>query len=312
MNSLRSASIFVAAPTLSVAPSAGAQAGSGNSVPVTQRAPAVDPSAARTLAAPGGGQILPVVKTVTHDHSPDSRQQDWLDKFTRAFQGSLTRSMFGKLFKYTTWFRMLLDRLVATGVLALFGSVIVQPSILATLLMKMFEVVLAYLTFASPEFGGAVFFFVASWAVFMGSGLFLSSIWHHGCFAGGTEWIVMRCIGVDGILQNMPLYLKLWPPSIASFRFIFLQVVQRCGLEEYGFTWGGLRAGACTHMIVRDEDMSRIQFLGRWRSHASMSSYVQEAASSLVWIQISPHTKAIMRSTLAVALQLASSMPLLP
>ena len=41
-----------------------------------------------------------------------------------------------------------------------------------------------------------------------------------------------------------------------------------------------MRAGGATELIIRGDDIGRIQFLGRWRSNAILQAYIQEAVSS--------------------------------
>ena len=88
------------------------------------------------------------------------------------------------------------------------------------------------------------------------------------------------------LLHGVPGPLKVWPSSLSVFRATFQAVVRRADLESLRFSPAGLRAGGATHLVGLSMDLSRVQFLGRWKAHASMSIYVQEAMSALVWVQI--------------------------
>ena len=46
-----------------------------------------------------------------------------------------------------------------------------------------------------------------------------------------------------------------------------------------GFTLASIRAGAATQMYIDGIDLSRIQWMGRWRSAKTLEIYIQEVAA---------------------------------
>ena len=89
------------------------------------------------------------------------------------------------------------------------------------------------------------------------------------------------------LIELLPSPVKLWPSSPSVFRATFQTLVKRGGLTGHRFTPAGLRAGGATHLVAMGMDLSRVQFLGRWRAHQTMAIYVQEATAELVLMQIS-------------------------
>ena len=135
-------------------------------------------------------------------------------------------------------------------------------------------------------------------------------------FAGRQQFVVIKDVYVIAWLRwlthGLPPSLILWPSSSNMFRTIFIKIIERCGLQGHKFSPAGFRAGGCIHFVVRGWDLSRVQFLGRWKSHCSMVSYVQEAVASLVWVQLDVRTRLVIRQTLATASSIAKLPPSLP
>ena len=80
---------------------------------------------------------------------------------------------------------------------------------------------------------------------------------------------------------------KLWPSSRGVYNLRFAEVAKRAQVRELGVTPASLRAGGATHELVHGESMENICFHGRWVNLGSLRSYLQEAASHLVWSQLS-------------------------
>jgi len=85
-------------------------------------------------------------------------------------------------------------------------------------------------------------------------------------------------------IEQVPGHCNLWPYNLQKFRELFKILVQNLGLERFNFTLGSLRPGGTTHLFILGAEVPRLQFLGRWRSQATLSSYVQEVMAQMVWI----------------------------
>ena len=60
------------------------------------------------------------------------------------------------------------------------------------------------------------------------------------------------------------------------------------GVESVGYTPAGLRAGGATALFMQGCDISRLRFLGRWRSLNTLDHYIQEATSAQAIARIPP------------------------
>ena len=79
----------------------------------------------------------------------------------------------------------------------------------------------------------------------------------------------------------------LWPSSRLVFSQTFQCVLTRLSLQRLPITPGCLRPGGASHFLIQGYDTGRLQFLGRWRSLTSLQAYLQEAMSSMCWLQLS-------------------------
>ena len=135
-------------------------------------------------------------------------------------------------------------------------------------------------------------------------------------FGGRHQHVVIHdkfCIGwLRWLCRDLPPSMKIWPFSQDVFRTWFRKVLSRGGLQQFRFTPGSLRAGGTTHLVIQGMDLTRVQFLGRWRANSSMSVYVQEAMASLTWVHLSAELKHTISMTVLESRQLVSSPPLIP
>ena len=103
-----------------------------------------------------------------------------------------------------------------------------------------------------------------------------------------VTWLRCLCLDVPG------RYL-LWPGSRQAFVGYWKTCMDRLGLARHRFTVGSLRPGGATALFLKGVEVARIKFKGRWRSEQALSCYIQEAASTMVWNQISAEAKASLK-----------------
>ena len=96
-----------------------------------------------------------------------------------------------------------------------------------------------------------------------------------GLYAYG-HWIL------QGLIDSDPL----WPFSPATFRKVLDGCLRELNCHEIGYTPGSLRPGGTTDRVLGGEEVSRLQWAGRWLAAASMKAYVQEAVSHYAWTSI--------------------------
>jgi hypothetical protein len=115
-------------------------------------------------------------------------------------------------------------------------------------------------------------------------------------FGGRHQYCIIYDLGTIEWLRwyigHQPPRRKLWPFSKDRFLKVFINLLSVLGIDKSGYTVGSLRPGGATHLILEGCEMSRVKFLGRWRSEASMSSYIQEATACLAWSQLPVHVRA--------------------
>ena len=135
-------------------------------------------------------------------------------------------------------------------------------------------------------------------------------------FGGGHQHVFIRdpsCVAwMRWRTKDLHPIVKLWPSTSHMYRAWFSRVLSRCGLGDFRFTPGSLRAGGTTFMVTEGIDLTRIQFLGRWKSNNSLNVYVQEAMTSLTWIRLSESLKAQIRLTVMESTQISYLPPVAP
>jgi hypothetical protein len=90
---------------------------------------------------------------------------------------------------------------------------------------------------------------------------------------------------VQLILGSMPMWRKLWCGSVSSFK-TRLELVQQEVLQCCVFQPSSLRPGGATFLFRKfNEDLTRVQWRGRWKSYKMLETYVQELGASEIWIR---------------------------
>jgi hypothetical protein len=85
------------------------------------------------------------------------------------------------------------------------------------------------------------------------------------------------------LLHKLPAPTKLWPSDLPRFRLVFQWVVDSLGLSGLGLLPSSLRAGGATGLFIAGVAVDRIQFMGRWKCPQTLSAYIQEAMTALIW-----------------------------
>ena len=85
-----------------------------------------------------------------------------------------------------------------------------------------------------------------------------------------------------GMTDDEPL----WPHTAWRFRCCLAQASEFFGLSRMRLTAGSLRAGGATHLLEQGSPVSSIRFAGGWASEKSLASYLQEAESASVLLQV--------------------------
>ena len=106
-----------------------------------------------------------------------------------------------------------------------------------------------------------------------------------------VAWLSWYCAG-------LPAFVRLFAISRLRFKNLFRELLGQVGLSSAKFTLASLRAGGATHMFMMGCDISRLKFLGGWRSINSLEHYVQEAATATILARIPPHVQKQIKSAL--------------
>lgn len=97
---------------------------------------------------------------------------------------------------------------------------------------------------------------------------------------------VCTCVWVKWLIQGRSSDEPLWPWGESVARSLFRTLCRSRGLTSSGLTLASLRAGGATHAYQVCQDVSRIQFMGRWASLRTVKIYIQEAMSTYVLSRI--------------------------
>ena len=76
---------------------------------------------------------------------------------------------------------------------------------------------------------------------------------------------------------------KLWPGNKANYLAVFRTGLKLAGAQAMGLTLGSLRPGGTTHYYLHGLEVSRIKLAGRWANEQSLTHYIQEAMSFMIW-----------------------------
>ena len=76
---------------------------------------------------------------------------------------------------------------------------------------------------------------------------------------------------------------KLWPATKEKFLSVFRTGLRLCHASSMNLTLGSLRPGGTTHLYINGTEVHRIKLAGRWANEQSLTHYIQEAMSYMVW-----------------------------
>ena len=92
------------------------------------------------------------------------------------------------------------------------------------------------------------------------------------------------------LTAGMASHARLQPGGTATFRRLFKTCIQALGLEGLGLTPASLRAGGATWRFASGMDLGHLKWWGRWGSLGTLEHYVQEAAATMVVMELSDVT----------------------
>ncbi|CAE7563489.1 unnamed protein product [Symbiodinium natans] len=100
-------------------------------------------------------------------------------------------------------------------------------------------------------------------------------------FPGVATWITL-------VVGTTPMWRRIWNGSWASFKLRF-GALQTEVLGAVTFLPSSLRPGGATFLFrYWDEDLTRLQWRGRWKSFRMLETYVQELGATEVLVRFSP------------------------
>ena len=111
------------------------------------------------------------------------------------------------------------------------------------------------------------------------------------------------------LIQGLPADANIWPSSTATFGQLFRWVLGVAGLSHLPVTPGCLRPGGTTFYYLEGRDIARLQFMGRWASASSLSSYVQESMAHMVWISLEPAARSRIAEAVSASIHIWRSPP---
>ena len=130
---------------------------------------------------------------------------------------------------------------------------------------------------------------------------------------GRTQFRMVSDVGASAWLRwfvaDMPSWARLWPYSTQQFRKIWDWALEALGLGDFGFTPACLRAGGATAAFRAGLPVSSLKFRGGWASEKSLSCYVQEAMTSLIWNSLDDTSTLRLEKSVADDQQLLLSAP---
>ena len=89
---------------------------------------------------------------------------------------------------------------------------------------------------------------------------------------------------------------KIFPGNASELRRILKEAVTFFGMEGLGLTLAGLRTGGATFYFRRDQNLGKLQFMGRWRQQVTLHHYLQEGMSAHLLASLSIETENLLRA----------------
>ena len=131
--------------------------------------------------------------------------------------------------------------------------------------------------------------------------------------AGRTQMATVHDLGtvrwMSWLINNWPQDVPLWPYGRAKFYRLFRQVLTDLRFQDLTLTLASGRSGGTTWYYRRGFSIEQLSFMGRWTAVSSLKSYVQEAASYMVWNKIPPAIQLFVRSRLKTYARLLTTPP---
>ena len=87
------------------------------------------------------------------------------------------------------------------------------------------------------------------------------------------DWLKWWCRDLDSKCRVFPISRAQWSSLLKAC----------CGwldVDNIGYTLSSFRSGGATHVFRTEQNLGRLQYRGRWKSAATLESYLQEAMSA--------------------------------
>ena len=134
--------------------------------------------------------------------------------------------------------------------------------------------------------------------------------------AGKTQFAMVHDVSTilwcEYAFQNLKADELVWPFGRQAFVVVFKELLATVGAGHIPYTLGSLRPGGATDLFLSLCPVDRIKFLGGWNSLSSLSSYLQEAASTFAWNQLAPSAQKLHAERCAFYSVLLNSPPSTP
>ena len=92
-----------------------------------------------------------------------------------------------------------------------------------------------------------------------------------------------------------------WPGSKERLPNVFRTGLKLCGASSLQVKLGSLRPGGTTHLFINGTEVHGIKLAGRWANEQSLTHYIQEAMSYMVWGSLSVVQESDMRQIAEVS-----------
>ena len=104
-----------------------------------------------------------------------------------------------------------------------------------------------------------------------------------------VSWVRWFC-------QGLSKEERVFPGDGAELRRILKEALEFYGLDSLGLTLASLRTGGATYFFRRDQNLGKLQFMGRWRQPVTLQHYLQEGMSAHILASLSAETELLLRS----------------
>jgi hypothetical protein len=133
---------------------------------------------------------------------------------------------------------------------------------------------------------------------------------------GANQFVIIHDPGsvlwLGWLLDGLDPEVFLWPSTGLKFRGLLGELLEVAGLGHLRLSPGCLRPGGATWLFTENIDIQRLQFMGRWKSLSSLTSYIQEAMACLVWLELSSRMQAHISAAISCTSRVWDSPPVAP